>query len=146
MKSNKIFLTLNVIMFVFVCSLPLFIMTFLMLNRKHLRTPEFLKKWGTMYDSNKTTHASCFLYHVPFCLRRLFLVVTFYYTREWLYHSCIFGILGVNSVYLGYFLLSMPHIGSVFNKLEIFNELLNLLLVYLLFGFGPSDASIISIE
>ena len=96
-----------------------------------------------MYLGNKTRHAKSFLYHVPFCLRRISLVLCLYFFGDYSNSICLLGVIVSQIFYFAYLANSMPHTESHFNKIEIVNELLNTLITYMIFGFAVPDESLL---
>ena len=82
-----------------------------------------------------------FLYTVWFCLRRLAFVLLFFVTHNGYIsqHQCLVGLLFVQTIYFAYITEFRPHIEHVFNNIELFNELLLVLIIYSMTGFTVSD-------
>ena len=100
-----------------------------------------------MYVGQKTKKVTAMMYTTVFCLRRLFLVCTLlvlYDERNepgmgiWL----ILAYNGLQSLYLWYMALVVPHEEPIHNRLEYFNELCLIMtqytLVFFLVGNGIS--------
>lgn len=84
---------------------PIFLTVFLLYNRGELRKKEFKKKFESMYLGIKTdvyrgekvsiSKARCFLFNVVFCIRRLSIVLCFYFLRDRHDDSVLYGILAI---------------------------------------------------
>ena len=84
---------------------PVFLTLFLMYNRKELNKRLFKKRFESMYLGIKTDayvakaitigRANCFLFNVVFCLRRLSIVLTFYFLHESHINQVLYAILGI---------------------------------------------------
>ena len=123
---------------------PLFVALFLYANRKQLEDKKFKFRFESMYLGNKTDNyligirvdrKICYLYTLFFCFRRLALVLCFFYLKEENYLECIYGLLGIQIVYIIYITNGKPHIDNYYNSLELFNEVLLLLFFYTMLSF-----------
>ena len=88
-----------------------------------------------MFLGNRTKRQSTFLYHTVFCVRRLFLVLSFFIYYISKNPKVIWCFLAIQSLYLLYIISNTPHNEDYFNNLEIFNEICIILLLYMSFGF-----------
>ena len=71
---------------------PIFLIAFLVPQQGRLEEEDFKNKFTSMYLDNKTNkylgekfvkdRKLCYLYHVPFCVRRLCLVLSFFFFRD----------------------------------------------------------------
>ena len=87
----------------------------------------------------QTDRSKAFLYHVPFCLRRLALVLCFFTYKNSTHLEALYGTIGISTVYIIYFTNSKPHIDDYFNLLELFNEIAFILIAYTFIGFVSSE-------
>ena len=90
-----------------------------------------------MYNGIKTTRMSAKIYTSIFCIRRFFLVCMLLILKDraiWLIHT--YNV--IQSVYLAYISLTMPHTETIHNKLEYLNEICIISLQYtaVLFIYG----------
>ena len=79
------------------------------------------------------------MYHVPFCTRRLALVLCFFLFKNSTQHQFLYGTLATTSFYIIYIAASMPHIENFYNIIELFNEITFILITYTFFGFHLTD-------
>ena len=127
---------------------PIFLIAFLVPQQGRLEEEDFKNKFTSMYLDNKTNkylgeefvkdRKLCYLYHVPFCVRRLCLVLSFFFFRED-QTLTLYAILVIQTAYYTYLIESMPHIEDYFNTLEIINEVSLILIVYIFFGFNSTE-------
>ena len=135
----------NIFILVFVLLWPILLFLFLICKRNKLERRSFLQRFHSMYLNIKTDNylkprfqsnkASCFLYNVIFCVRRLAFVMSLFLLKNMYSCSIFFGFLFNTSLYVLYILETMPHIESYFNLLELFNEIFLLMIIYTLFGY-----------
>ena len=107
-------------------------------NSTELDKKDFKKKFESLYLGNKTDtylkamrrdRDMCYAYVFFFCARRLALVFSLYYLKEDYYLECMYVLIMTQMAYILYMITSKPHIDSYYNKLEIFNEILVLLIL-----------------
>ena len=134
---------------------PAFLTVFLLYNRKQLEKRPFQRKFHSMYLRIKTDRylgstlmmnkSKCFLYNVVFCIRRLTLVLSYFFLQDYS-GQVLYAILLIQSFYIVYITHSMPHIETSFNVLELFNELSIVLVVYSLKGFSATSIFLIVLQ
>ena len=91
---------------------PAFLTGFLLYYRDRLEKKEFKKRFFSMYDRIKTDNYlggefptnknKCLLYNAVFCLRRLSLVMTYYFCRDMHSDAGLYGILALQTCYILY--------------------------------------------
>lgn len=150
-KEDKLQTILNILLLVLIVLWPIFMTAFLLYFRDRLEKTSFKSKFHTMYlecktdnylgDKFKLDKAKCFLYHVPFCVRRLCLVLCFFLLLNKSFLHCFYGILVIYTCYIIYIIHVGPHIANFYNGLELFNEACIMLIVYSLTFFIATDTT-----
>lgn len=143
--------TMFMIAFLGVCVWPIFIAWFVYKNKERLDDETVSKKWGTLYQGIHTNQLSALMYNAVFCARRFDIVlVNMLFSPNFpltgfSYHQYVFkcmSFLIVQTFYVFYIMHSKPHTENVFNKLELFNELMIILMCYIMLvfsGIGDRD-------
>ena len=95
-----------------------------------------------MYLGNKTTKISTACYHAVFCIRRLCIVMTYVAFRTnqngYGYFAMTLLFLVIQSAYILYIFVYLPHTDNVYNYLEIVCEIGLILLAYMGLIFSRS--------
>ena len=118
---------------------PLFVIGFLHWRRSELENEEFKKKFISMYVGIKIKKMSSLMYTSVFCFRRLLLVLAFVVFGK----NVVFVIVAYNVIstfYFWYMTSVVPHEENIHNRLEYFDELCLILILYMMtFFLAGSD-------
>ena len=129
----------------FIALYPLLFMYFLFKYQDKLDIARIKAKYNSAYDGIYTESKYALLYSTMFCLRRFYLVlinVTFNASCPWTHFAQnqyllkIFSFLTLQTAYLAYIYMTRPHIISLYNWLELSNELALVLLAYIIIAYS----------
>ena len=131
-KSEVATTIANCIILVLVIVWPIFIVIFLTKNLDKLETPDYLKKYESMYQGVRTQHRSTLAYNAIWCARRFLLVVSFVSFSYFQYNKVylIASFMAVLTIYIIYIYTTFPHKDWLFNLLELVNEHCIVMLIY----------------
>lgn len=87
-----------------------------------------------MYNGMRPQTFTAIMYTSAFCVRRLLLVCTLVILRNDQF-CLIYAYNGIQTFYIWYVMLEMPHEENVYNRLEIFNELCTIAMQYFMVFF-----------
>ena len=107
----------------------------LTLKRKNLKIEEYESKFGSMYEGIKTEKLVSALYITVFCLRRMLLVLALLFLKEFDEFVMIYAFLFICSANFVYLTMAMANTVEILNKLEIFNELGLIAVLYTMMFF-----------
>ena len=137
---------------------PIFLASFLLINRKNLEKETFKQKFDSMFLRIKSDRylsygsvcvlvlrkTECFLYNVVFVARRMAFVACSLNQLSQNPMELLYCLIMVQTWYIIYILVSKPHIDILHNYLDIANEIIVVLLLYTLIGYTAT--SILSSE
>ena len=112
---------------------------FITLKRKNLKIEEYESKFGSMYEGIKTEKLDSALYMTMFCLRRMLLVLALLFFKEFDEFVLIYAFLLVCSANFVYLTMAMANTEEILNKLEIFNELGLIAVLYTMLFFVKTN-------
>ena len=124
---------------------PVVMIIFLYRNQKKLEEPAMIVKYSSVYDGIETHSRQAILYSPIFCVRRFLIVLinisfnvnfpwTAFEQNSYLYKILIF--VGIQFLYILYIADTKPHTIERFNKLELLNEVLLVILAYVMIAFS----------
>ena len=125
----------NIAMLSFLCFLPVFISYFLTKNFGRLENEEFYSKFNALYFNIDVRHEFNVLFHTVFCIRRMIFALLITLLNPYPAFQ-IMILLHLSCFTMSYVAFNQPFKVNLLNSLELFNEIIILVMTYHLIMFS----------